>query len=77
MTIEQLLQAVNDAGFDQQTLTLFLRAGKAQVQIGMLNAQINKKRSEQSASAQQTEADIQGLQQQIAAVQAELEDLQP
>ncbi len=75
MTIDELLQAVNAAGFTPETLTVFLVLGNLTLQVGVIDAQIRNVEAARTAASQETEAAIQILQAAKVAKQAEIDSL--
>lgn len=72
MTNEQLLAAVNKAIPVEEELTLVLSFAAALVNREKLRAAMARTREEQSATNQQYEAAIQGLQEQFNAIEKAL-----
>lgn len=72
MTQEELLKAINDAGLTPGDLTLVLSFAAALVKREQLKSGMAKVRAAQNDAHQAAEAQLQALQQQIDAIEAQL-----
>ncbi len=75
MSIDELLQAVNAAGFTPATLTAFLVLGNLTLQVGVIDAQIRNAEAARTTANQLTEAEIQDLNRAKKAKQDEIDAL--
>jgi hypothetical protein len=73
MTINDLLQAVTDAGFtDPAELTIMLKTSRLLVQRNALAYSVGAKQAAKQVAAAAADADIQSTQSQIAAIDTAL-----
>ncbi len=75
ITNDELLTALNAAGFTPATLTAFLVSGKLALELATIDAQIRNAQTARTAASQETEAAIQMLQAAKVAKQAEIDSL--
>lgn len=72
MTQDELLQAINASGLTPDELALVLRFAGALVKRENLKSAMAKVKAAQADAAQQAEAQLQALQEQINAIEAQL-----
>jgi len=72
MTQDELLQAINESGLDAAGLTTVLKYAGVLVNREALKSGMAKVRAAQAEAHQSAEAQLQALQQQIDAIEAQL-----
>jgi len=75
ITNDELLTALNAAGFTPATLTAFLVSGKLALELNMIDAKIRNAEVARTQASQETETAIQALQAMKQAKQAEIDSL--